>query len=150
MVRAVAAVILGYLGMAVWIMMSVGLAWKVLGEDFAVNPETMQATGKWIALNLPLGFVGALLGGWLAASIARAKAGLAVRALAIIVLVFGLMLAANERMRDPDASPPEDANAEVEAMLRARQPDWYTFLIPFVGFSGVMIGGTVRRRAAAL
>ena len=149
MIRAVAAVILGYLGMAIWVMMSVGIAWKLLGEDFAINPETMQATGKWIALNLPLGFVGALLGGWLAASIAKAKAASAVRGLAILVLVFGLMLAASETFRDPDASPPEDANAQAEAMLRAKQPTWYTFLIPFVGFTGVMIGGSVRSRAAA-
>ena len=149
MVRAVAAVILGYLGMAVWVMMSVGIAWKLLGKDFAVDPETMQATGKWIALNLPLGFVGALLGGWLAASIAKAKAASAVRALAILVLVFGLFLAATETFRDPDAPLPEDASEQTEAMLRAKQPTWYTFLIPFVGFTGVMIGGNIRSGAAA-
>ena len=153
MVRAVAAVILGYLGMAIWVMMSVGIAWKVLGEDFAVNPETMQATGKWMALNLPLGFVGALLGGWLAASIAKAKGAAAVRGLAILVLVFGLMLATSETLRDPDAAPTGEASEqaeEVETMMRAKQPTWFTFLIPFVGFAGVMIGGNIRSRAAAV
>ena len=149
MVRAVAAIILGYLGMAIWVMMSVGIAWKILGEDFAVNQETMQANGKWIALNMPLGFVGAILGGWLAASIAKAKAAAAVRGLAILVLVFGLMLAVSESMRDPDAAPPVAANEEAEAMMQAQQPTWYTFLIPFIGFAGVMTGGNIRSRAAS-
>jgi hypothetical protein len=141
-------VILGYLGMAVWVMMSVGIAWKLLGEDFALHPETGQATGKWIALNLPLGFVGAMLGGWLAASIAKAKAAAAVRVLAIFVVAFGLMLAASEVLRDPASAPPADDDAAA-AMMQAKQPTWYTFLIPFLGFAGVMTGGTIRSRAAS-
>ena len=79
MVRALAAVLLGYMSMAVWVMMALGIAWKILGADFAVDPLTNRATAGWIALNLPLSFIGALLGGWMAASIARAKADSAVR-----------------------------------------------------------------------
>ena len=34
-------------------------------------------------------------------------------------------------------------------MMQAEQPVWYTFLVPFVGLVGVMIGGTIRRRASS-
>jgi len=175
MIRALSAVLLGYMSMAVWVMMALGIAWKVLGADFAVDAETNRATAGWIALNLPLSFIGALLGGWMAASIARAKADSAVRALASLVLVLGLWLAFTTTFGDQDKSsmpadntaetaPPvvgDDAVAEgataegataasdASAMARAEQPIWYTFLVPFLGLAGVMIGGTIRRRAAS-
>jgi len=148
MLRSVAAVIFGYLGMAVWVMLSVGIAWKLLGKDVAIDATTNTATGTWLALNLPLSFIGALLGGWLAASIAKAKAAGAVRALALLVLVLGLSLAVGEMFRDPD-TPTTEIPAENAATLQVRQPLWYSFVIPFVGFTGVLVGGSIRSRAAA-
>ena len=153
MVRALAAVILGYLGMALWVMMALGIAWQLLGEDFAVDPQTNRATAAWIALNLPLSFLGALLGGWLTASIARAKADSAVRALASLVVVLGLAMAFTTTFRD-DSTPQvaedvEQPSSADSTMMQAEQPVWYTFLVPFVGLAGVMIGGTIRRRASS-
>ena len=164
MIRALAAVLLGYMSMAIWVMMALGIAWKVLGADFAVDAETNQATAGWIALNLPLSFIGALLGGWMTASIARAKADSAVRALASLVLVLGLWLAFTTTFGDRDtAGMPADnvgetappavgdgapATSDATAMTQAEQPIWYTFLVPFLGLTGVLIGGTIRRRAA--
>ena len=86
------------MGMALWVMMALGIAWQLLGEDFAVDPQTNRATAAWIALNLPLSFLGALLGGWLTASIARAKADSAVRALASLVVVLGLAMAVHHNV----------------------------------------------------
>jgi hypothetical protein len=149
MVRPVAAVILGYLGMAVWVMLSVGIAWRFLGQDFALDAQTNRATAAWLALNLPLSFIGAMLGGWLTASIAKVKAVPAVRALALLVLVLGLMMAVSETMRDPTGTISESDAQEAPAMIGSQQPTWYTFVIPFVGFAGVMLGGSIRSRAAA-
>jgi hypothetical protein len=58
------------------------------------------------------------------------------------------MLAASEVLRDPASAPPADDDAAA-AMMQAKQPTWYTFLIPFLGFAGVMTGGTIRSRAAS-
>jgi hypothetical protein len=52
-------------------------------------------------------------------------------------------------MRDPTGTIGESDAQEAPAMIGSQQPTWYTFVIPFVGFAGVMLGGSIRSRAAA-
>jgi len=143
--------------------MALSMAGRLLGADFAVDPQTNQLTTGWIALTLPLSFIGAMLGGWMAASIARAKALASVRALASLVLVLGLWMAFTTRFLNDGAAdlvvdaPGATAGAMADAapgsdggaMRQPEPPVWFAFLTPLLGFTGVMIGGTIRRRASA-
>ena len=149
MVRPITAVLVGYLVMAAWIMATLTLAWKLLGPSFAFHPGTTQVSLGWVAVTLPLSFgLGAVLGGFIAGSIARSRENKAVRALAVIVLVLGLVMAVKDLVSDPAGRDPASDPVVVieemsafEASSEAVRPTWYSFLIPFVGLAGILLGG---------
>ena len=109
MVRALASVILGYMGMAVWVMMALGIAWQLLGEDFAVDSQTNRATAAWIALNLPLSFLGALLGGWLGKIIQKNTP-----------VIAGVQEATMETIEFPSSPSPEPDSEPLPVQARSQ------------------------------
>jgi hypothetical protein len=147
MLRAIAAVIAGYLAMAIAVFVTLTLAWVALGPGFAFKAGTTEVTFGWIAINLPLSFVCALLGGWVAAKIARRPGP--VKALAAVILVLGLGMAVAHLFVDSSAASEEAADrvtqeeevSTFEAASEAIQPPWYNFLLPFLGAAGVLLGG---------
>ncbi|MEE8525205.1 MAG: hypothetical protein V3T72_14815 [Thermoanaerobaculia bacterium] len=89
--RKVLAVVAGYAVMVVFIMVTLTIAWSVLGPSFAFEEGTSEVTAGWMAVNLPLSFLGAALGGWAAALIGRGSG--AVKILAGLIFVLGLGMA---------------------------------------------------------
>jgi hypothetical protein len=93
MLRAIVAVIVGYVVSAVVVMVGLTVAWTVLGSSFAYEAGTLRVTVAWCAMALGLGFVGAILAGFVAAVIAPSPRRTAVKVLAGIILLLGLALA---------------------------------------------------------
>ena len=86
-----------------------------------------------------LGFIGAVIAGWVCFVISKSRR--AVKALAGVFIVLGLGLAIFT-MTQPgtaDKRPPE--MSFMAAGEKAYSPTWYNFAIPIVGAVGVLIGG---------
>lgn len=143
--RLIGAVVAGYLVMAVCIFATFSLAYLALGAEGAFQPGTYAVSTLWVVLSLVLGFLCAFFGGWIAATIGRGfQAG---RALAIVVVVLGIVFAVPV-MRDRTDPGPRDANVpNMAAMQQARTPLWVALLNPLVGAVGVIVGA--RRKVPA-
>lgn len=142
MARTVFAVIAGYLATAIAVGVSLTLAWFVLGASFAFEPGTSRTTLGWCLVVLILGFPPAMLGGWIARKISRDSRG--VIALAVLMLVLGLVSAAFQMVAEPPPAPAAEELAGLpfwEAAAQAQQPLWLSLLLPFVGAGGTLIGG---------
>ena len=167
MIRAILAVIVGFVVMAVWVMGTFAAAFFTLGESYAFDESTNQVTLVWCLLDLGLGLIGAVLGGFTAAAIGAGPTKTPVKVLAGLVLLLGLGQAA-WMMYGPEAEPepstevlfnepvaedPEGLLAKVRAQMEAameyEQPTWYPFALPVVGLVGVLLGGKLKRKGAA-
>lgn len=87
-----------------------------------VDPA-QRPTPAYLFVNLLTGFAFAGLGGWIIAHLAPAAPHWHVAALAAFVLALGVLTAAQG------------------GAGRAGQPQWYAWLLPFVGAGGVLVGG---------
>jgi len=65
--RSIAAVIVGYIIMAIWVMVTLAIAWYGLGYGFAFQEGSLRVTIGWCLVTLVLGLVGAVIGGFVAA-----------------------------------------------------------------------------------
>lgn len=151
MLRGIAAVIAGYIALFLFTMISFSLFYMAAGATFAYEPGTTVASTGWIAGALVLSLIAAIIGGWVAARIARSSR--AALALAGLILVLGLVSAF--MTQGVTRALPEGRTIESLSVLEAAQytsqPGWYNFLIPFIGAAGALAGGTLatRRHAAA-
>ena len=147
MARSIIAVIVSYIGMFILnIFAFVGL-YMIVGPDHAFKPHKFLASNRWIAITCALMFVTAVIAGLLCSAIA--KGGKAPLALAVVVLVLGLLLAVPSVMKatahtDMIRLGPVDWK---EAMNNAYWPVWAPFVFPFIGAAGAIIGGKLKRRS---
>jgi hypothetical protein len=146
MVKAVLAVIGGYLVMFVVVFASFSAAFLAMGADGAFKAGTYEVSGSWIALTVVVGLVAALLGGLFCAKIA--PGGRAPIALAIVVLVLGFASALPVLMASSEPVAERAGTVgNVEAMNNARQPVWIALLNPLIGAVGVMLGARIASRS---
>jgi hypothetical protein len=153
LLRGIVGVIVGYFVSAIWVMLALTVAWKVLGASFAYKEGTLEVATGWSVMALVLGFVGAVLAGFVTAVIAPSPTGVPVKVLAGIVLALGLALAVAHLFDDDETAEPSKAPEEMTAFEAASEsvaPIWYDFTIPVVGCLGVLIGGGLRRRPAGV
>ena len=165
--KATLAVILGYLTLFVWVAVTlfviVAIDRFVIDGSFIVKEGMSDVTITYLAINLGLGFIGAVLGGVVAAAIAASPTNRPVHVLAGIVLIAGLVLAGLHLVTDEpaDGQPAGEATAASEgtesddmmaamlAMGEVTAPTWYNFTLPFIGFAGVLLGGRLKSKRAA-
>lgn len=150
MIRNIGGVILGYIVMALLIFLTFSAAYLLMGAGVAFKPETYEPSNLWLVTSFVLGFVAAVVGGYICVLITRG--GRASLALAALVIVLGVLAAvpvlrAANAGRERLTRPNEVSN--IEAMQNAVQPGWVALLNPFIGAAGVLIGARLRRRPAA-
>lgn len=148
MLRGIAGVIVGYIIMAIVLFVVFTGAYLAMGPDTAFQAGTYQISFPWIVLSLVVGFLAALLGGFLCAWIAGGRK--APMVLAGIVLVIGLLfgvIASMAPVRPEDHTRPAEVS-NLEAMQHARQPLWFNLLNPLIGAAGVFFGGRLKRGPA--
>jgi hypothetical protein len=129
MLRGVGAVVLGYIIMAVIVMIgSVALLASVVPGGMAAlktmrgNPDAMpKPTPRYFAMNLTLSAIAALVGGWVTKRVAGEPSHSYVLALASMTVLLGALTAF------------KGTGAE-------RQPTWYKVVIPLIGAVGVLLG----------
>jgi hypothetical protein len=117
--KSVGAVALGFLATVVLILVSSPLVSRLLPAD-ETRPTPAYLTG-----NLLTGFFFAGCGGWIASHLAPGAPRWHAGALATIILLLGVTTAAQG------------------GAARAGQPQWYAWMLPFIGALGAVLGGWV-------
>lgn len=141
MVRKILGGIAAYIVLFILIFAAFTCAYLVLGADKAFQPGTYDVSMIWIGISLTLGFVCAVIAGYVAAVIGSKGA---VKVLAGIVLVMGILtIMAVAFSPKPGARTPSVSN--MEAMMQAQQPLWLCVVNPIIGIVGVMVGGGLRK-----
>jgi hypothetical protein len=118
-VRSAGAVAVGFLATVVLILASAPLVSRLM-PSAQTRPTPAYLTG-----NLLTGFLFAGCGGWIAAHLAPGAPRWHAGALAGIILLLGVTTAAQG------------------GAVRAGQPQWYAWMLPFIGAAGALLGGWV-------
>ena len=144
MLRAIVGVIVGYIAMAIFIAVVFVGAFFALGVERAFQPDSYEVTTLWIAITIAISLCSAILGGYVCAAIGRSM--WACKALAVIVVVLGLLLClpAMKRGNGPNVRAGEISN--FEAMQLGVAPIWVHLLTPVLGAIGVLLGARMRGR----
>jgi len=147
--RMIAGVLVGYITMFALVFATFSLAYLMLGSEGSFKPDSFEVTGTWLVVSIILSLIAAVGGGLVAGWISRDPRTLVY--LAGLVIVLGIGMAIPETMHD-DRNDPVFRSSELsnrDAMMQAQQPLWLTFLNPFLGAMGVMVGGGLGRRSDA-
>ena len=143
MLRSILGAIAGYVLLFIVTFATFTIAYLVMGAETAFSPGGYDVSITWIAVSTVLGFIAAVVGGYVASIVGRG--GTAVKILAGIILVLGLMMAA---MVAVSPRPTEERAADtpnMEAMAKAQTPLWIAILNPLIGIAGVLVGGSLHR-----
>jgi hypothetical protein len=147
MAKTVIGVIVGYVVMFILNFAGFVTMYAVVGPNNAFEPGLYLASTKWIAMSLVMILITGAIAGLVCAVIA--KGGRAPLALAIVVVVLGILLAipamlkanVNSKLVRPADVP------QMQAAQLAYWPVWCPFAFPFISAVGVMVGGRLKRRA---
>jgi xanthosine utilization system XapX-like protein len=144
MLKAVLAVIVGYLAMALLVFSTFSLAYLLMGADGAFRPGTYDVTPLWLVVSFVLSFIAAVVGGWVCATIARnwkAPTGFAA-----VVFILGLLVAVSVLMASDDARPQvrEGNVGNIAAMQNAKQPAWVALMNALIGPAGILLGARLK------
>jgi hypothetical protein len=143
MLRNILGAIAGYVVMFIFIFLTFSAAYLAMGADTAFAAGGYDVTMTWILVSTVLGFIGAVIAGYVAAAIG--KSGTAVKILAGIVLVLGLLTAVMVAVSPKPTDARTAATPNMEAMTKAQTPLWVAILNPLIGIAGVMVGGGMRK-----
>lgn len=143
--RSIVAVIVGYLVMVVLIIGLFTTAYLMMGTERAFQPGSFEPSGSWLAVSFALGLLGAIAAGWVCALIARGSK--APQALAVLVVVLGVLFAIPDMMAGDSTTPATRSGdlGNFEAMAQARQPLWVSLVNPFLGAVGVLAGAKLKK-----
>lgn len=145
--RTALGVIVGYIIMFVLQVAAFMTIYTVMGANWSFEPASYQASTQWTVMQFVVVFVTAAIAGLVCAMIARGGKATLVLALVVLVLGFGLAVASTT-MRPADTHEVRTGSVpNMEAMSKARHPNWVVFLGPVIGALGVVVGGKLKRRS---
>ena len=145
MARSIIAVIVSYVLMFVLVSLSFFAMYSVLGAEQSFKPRSWDASNQWLAIALGVSFVIAVIAGFVCALIARG--GKAPLVLAIVVFALGFVFAVPSFVANrTDQGVRDYAPPLVEAMQKAKQPNWVPLVLPVIGAVGVLIGAKLKKR----
>jgi FtsH-binding integral membrane protein len=147
MIKSILAVIVGYIVMAIVAFAVCTCAYLVLGTDRVFEPDSYNVSTIWIVLMIAVALVGGILGGLTCAAISKSKG--ACMALAIIVLVVGLLSAILTGMKEHPSAARSGDVSNLEAMTKAQTPAWLCFVNPVLGAVAVMLGARMKKLPTA-
>jgi ABC-type antimicrobial peptide transport system permease subunit len=145
MARTIIGVIVGYVLMFILNFMAFVALYAVMGPERAFAPRLYLASTAWIGATAVILLVTGIIAGLVCALIA--KGGRASLALAVVVVVLGLLLAipamlkanVNSKLVRPGDVP------SMQAAQLAYWPLWCPFTFPFISALGVVVGGKLKR-----
>ena len=146
MARTIIGVIVGYVLMFILNFAAFVTMYAVMGADQAFEPGKYLASTKWIAVSFVMILITGTIAGLVCAVIARG--GRAPLALAIAVVVLGILLAIPATMKAQINSKLVRTGdvPQMQAGQLAYWPVWCPFTFPFISAVGVLVGGRLKRR----
>jgi hypothetical protein len=146
MARSIIGVIVGYVVMFILNFIGFVCLYAVIGPGQAFRAHSYLASNRWIAITAVIIFITGAIAGLICAAIARG--GKAPLALALLVVVLGVLLAipalAKARANAGMVRPAEIT--QMEAAQNAYWPNWAPFTFPFISAIGVLVGGKLKKR----
>lgn len=146
MVRYILGIVTGYISIVVFIFITFTLLYWLLGADGAFTPGTYNVSMTWIIFSLVLGFIGAVIGGYIAVKIAKHfNAGLI---LAAVVFILGVIMAIPALNMDEEKKNimRDSSVSNMEAMQKAQQPEFILIINPLLGAIGAIAGAMILRK----
>ncbi len=143
MVKNILAAVVGYVAFFVAAFVLFSVAFVILGVDRIYLPGVYNVSMLWIVVILVLSFLAAVFGGYVCKMIA--KNDMAVKILAGIMLVLGLILAISQMMAAPEDVLRSADIPMMEAMFLAIQPDWVEFVVTLLHVAGVFVGAGLKK-----
>jgi hypothetical protein len=145
MARTIIGVIVGYAAMFILNFCGFVTLYAVLGPEQSFEPGLYLASTKWIAMTFVILLITGTIAGLICALIA--KGGRAPLALAIVVVVLGVLLAVPAMMK-ANVNSKLVRGGDVPSMQAAQLaywPIWCPFTFPFISAIGVIVGGKLKR-----
>lgn len=143
MVRYILAVVVGYVVMAITVMAGFSVAF--FAPQLAFQPDSLDVTNNWIIYTLILSLAAAIAGGFACKMIGRCDK--VVLLFAVIAMAVGIGSAV-VNAKKPVSTLTREQLATMTMMQKgehARQPDWYSWTLPFVALVGIVVGGRLRK-----
>ena len=149
MLRAIIGVIVGFITMAVLVMVGFAAVYSALGADRVFQEGAWAVTGQWISLTSGVGLIAAIAGGVLCAVIAQ-RGSMAPAALIVVIVVLGVGEAAYKHgvVYKGELPPREDEITMAQATNNAREPLYVSLLNPVIGAVGVFLGSRLTGRSS--
>ena len=147
MARSIIAVVVSYIAMFVLNIAAFLGLYAVVGPSQAFKMRSYLASNRWVLMTGVILLVTGAIAGLICAVIARG--GRAPSALALVVIVIGLLLAIPSviKARNNAGLARPAAVSQMEALNYAYWPVWAPFAFPFVSAVGVLIGGRLKKRS---
>ena len=134
--RNIGGAVLGWVVMALGVLVLMSVLWMVLGADGAFRPESWEVSGGWSFGSIIVGLLAAVVGGLVCAKVSADGRG--VWMLVALVVVLGVAAALPEAAVTEGMRPGEVSM--MEAMMSAQQPKWLAWLNPVLGAIGALFG----------
>jgi hypothetical protein len=141
--RAIAGVIVGYVGMAGVVFVLFTLAYLALGASGSFKPDSYDVSTTWVLVSIVVGLLAGVAGGYVCALISKLPKPPLV--LALIVLVLGVLSGIPVLLDQSEPGPRTGEVSNFEAMTKAKQPAWIVMLNPILGVVGVLLGARLKR-----
>ena len=135
--RNIAGVLVGYVVMVAVVFAGLAGLYAALGSDGAYEAGTFVVTPTWIGSSFVFGIAAAVLGAFACRAIAKSQTAL--KWLAGLVLVLGLLMAFQKLGIDPPTEVREGEVPFMDAFSKSWQPAWVAFLNPVLGVLGIVV-----------
>ncbi len=138
MLRALVAVIAGYLSLFLVVFGGLTVAFLSMGTAAAFEPGSYDVSKAWILVSVVVTAAAALVGGLVCGKIAQTRTP--VKVLMALVGVLGLLSASVVMYKPAPTEPRPESLSNFEAMQSARTPAWAGALNTLIGVVGVAAG----------
>jgi magnesium-transporting ATPase (P-type) len=146
MLKAIIAVIVSFVVMAIFSFAAFTCAYFALGAERVFEAESYDVSTIWIVVMVVLSLIGGVIGGFICAAISKSMG--VCKVFAGIVLALGLISGVVTTMKErPDTARSGDV-PNFQAMQMAQTPMWLCLLNPVLGAVGVLFGARKKLPAA--
>jgi hypothetical protein len=152
MLRAIAGAVVGYIVMAMVVVLGIAMVWNTMGNEFAFAGESNVASTPWSLCMLSFGAAAAVCGGMVASAIGGVRRLLSIKILLGLIVVLGALTLVGQMASTPKTLPEGTSIRDLtffEAGEFAVSPAWYNIAVIFVGAAGVWYGGQILGKAKA-
>lgn len=140
MIRKVMGVIVGYVEMIAFVLISFFVLYLILGAEGSFEAGTYEVSPVWIVMSIIIGLIAAVLGGYVCTLIARSKRPAIVLAGIVWILSFIMAIPSLGASEEEIMKKRSTDVSNGEAIQNAKQPVALLLLNPFIGALGVLAG----------